>query len=150
MVTLAESLKPTLHSARAVAGRLGFRPFRVYAVLNTWDGSTTGAGYGSRTETLTELKHADGQPPKVRFLKGKEVLRGELAQGSIEIGPLTPNFGAGGVDYDTLFTRTDGQTAKIKITGPGTGSGEYYAIKEVDQEKALRIMIIAEPVSQTP
>lgn len=75
---------------------------------------------------------------------------GELAQGSIEIGPLTPNFGAGGVDYDTLFTRTDGQTAKIKITGPGTGSGEYYAIKEVDQEKALRIMIIAEPVSQTP
>lgn len=145
MATLAESLKPTLHSARSVAGSLGFRPFRVYLVKDVWSGSE--AGFGTRTETLTEIKHDNGQPVKVHFMKGQEVLLNECAQGAVRIGPITPGLG---LTYDTAISRGDGETAHIKITGPGMGTnGTYFSIKEVDQEKALRLLIVAEPTTQS-
>lgn len=145
MATLAEELLPVVHDARAIAGELGFRPHTVALVVVTSSGTHTGDG--TRTETVTAITEAGGQPPRVRWLKDEELALGQLAVGSIEVGAITPSFAGGGTDLALLTgaDMTTGQVRLLRITGPNHPSGADYCITSISADRTLRYMIQAAP-----
>jgi hypothetical protein len=146
MATLKDAVLPIAYSARAIAGQLGFRPHSVAIVVVTTDGPHTGDG--TRIEEVTEITEADGQSPKVRWLKDDEIALGQLPKGSAVVGPITPEFTGGGTQLSVLNGSevSDGQVRLLRITGPNHPTGADYTIKGVSADRALRYMISAVPV----
>jgi hypothetical protein len=145
-MTLASDLLETVYEGRAIAGDLGFRPHSVAIVIVSSSGTHTGDG--TRTESETAVTEAEGQPPRIRWLKDDEVALGMLPKGTVEVGPITPSFSGGGTDLDLLngADLTDGQVRLLRITGPNHPNGADYRIKGVSADRALRYMITATPV----
>lgn len=146
MATLKDAVLPIAYKARAIAGQLGFRPHSVSIVTITSSGTHTGDG--SRTETVTAITEADGQSPKIRWLRDDEIALGGLPSGSVEIGPITPSFAGGGTTIATLNGSglSVGHVRLLRITGPNHPDGADYTIRSINADKALRYMITAEPV----
>lgn len=145
-MALADRLKPLVHRIRAIPGRMGLHPFRVYVVVRTWTGSTVGDGTSSDSET--ELLES-GQPPHLESLGDEEVMVANLGKGSVKIGPLTPEHTGGGLDIDTVqATLTAAQERWIKVTGPGREDGERFRITDVDTDSALHYTITAAPLAE--
>jgi hypothetical protein len=137
-LALIDDILPIAYSARAIAGQLGFRPHTVALVNTAWSGDHIGDGIpASETQALTE---SGGQPPKVRWLNDEEraLANAGIGEGVVEVGPITP-IG------DSLAALTEsmvnGQTRMLLITGAKHPNGALYRITDVDQQKALRIMI---------
>lgn len=147
-MSLVEELRKTLFGARAIAGQLGFRPHTVAIIQTSWSGAHTGEG--SSTESVIPITEGGGQPPKVRSLKDDEVAVGQLPQGTLEIGPVTPSFPGGGTDlsYLTGANLDRGDERFVLITGPSAPNGSRYRVVSVNTDKALRYMIRAVPVQQ--
>jgi hypothetical protein len=147
LATLRDNLLPTIYRARAIAGRLGIRPHSVALVIVTTSGDHTGDG--TRTESETAITEAEGQPPKVVWAKGEDVVMGLAAKGEVIVGPITPEFSGGGTSLDLLTGAdlSEGQVRLLRISGPNVNGGvEDYTIKSVEAVKALRYMIRAVPV----
>jgi hypothetical protein len=142
----ADDFKELARAKRAIPGQFGIRPHRVYLVTDTYDGEYHGDG--TRTRTSVELVEGDSQPPKVRQLNDERRALGELAAGSLEIGPITPPD-AGTVAATTLrgAALANGVGFKLRIVGP-TGDA-LYLIKSLDLSKAIHWTITAEPVQPT-
>jgi hypothetical protein len=141
-LTLATDLLETVYEGRAIAGELGFRPHSAAIVIVSSSGFHTGDG--SRTEIETAITEADGQSPRIRWMKDDEVALGLLPKGSVEVGPITPEYTSlsllNGADMN------DGDVRLLRITGPNHPTGADYAIKGVSADRALRYMITAVPV----
>ena len=133
---------------RPIPGQHGLRPHTVEVGLTTWSGAHTGDG--DPTTTWTLIAEAGGIPPKVSQLKGDEIAIGNLADGAIKIGPITPDFSGGGTSAATLMQSSivTGQTRHLRITGPMHPNGALYAIKNSDFSSALHYYLTAEPVTQ--
>lgn len=143
-MALADDLLPVIDAIRAIPGQLGLRPNRVYLLDGSWDGSHTGEGVEVQTET--ELTVGDSQPPKVRLLSDEIIAMGELAAGSLEIGPITPSYTGGGVSSATLLAQSvaRGDTRTLKVVGPaGTA---HYRVTSVKTDRAMHYTVRAEPV----
>ncbi len=145
----ANAFRALLHQARSIAGTYGLRPFTVAVVTGTWGGSFTGRG--TETTSSVAITEAGGQPPKVRSAKDEEIALGQLGEGDIIIGPITPYFGTGG----TLLTQlkpavTAGQTVHIVLTGPGHETGTRFRIKSIETDRALHWTVRATPVDSIP
>jgi hypothetical protein len=132
---------------RSKPGDYGLRQHTVEIVDATWSGSF--AGEGTKTQTVLALVERTGQPPKVRWLKEDEIALGNLAQGTIEIGPITPDCSAGGIPIDTLMSATlaVGGTHHLRITGPQHTSGAFYKVTFKAADHALHWTLRAEPVA---
>lgn len=145
-MTLADSLKSTVFSARGVAGTLGFRTHTVEVVIRYSDGNARNE-LSLETTAITE---GSGQPPRVRWLTDEQLTVGGLPQGTCEVGPVTPLFATGGTDIALL--RGDnlqpGDKLYLRITGPRHPDGALYRITQLKAEKALRYMLQAQPVEQ--
>ena len=147
-MSFSDDLKPLLNSVRSIPGSLGIRPHSVAIVVGVWSGSHTGEG--SEDQTTTPITEADGQPPKVRWLKQDERALADLPEGTCEIGPITPSFGGGGLDisqFNSAASLSRGDTLHIVITGPQHPSGAVYRVIQVNADKALHYSIRAVPVS---
>jgi hypothetical protein len=145
-MTLADDLLPTVLAGRAIAGTLGFRPYRVYIVAESYTGPHTGESLANIDET--EIVEGSSQPPKVRWLKDEEIAVGNLAGGTIEVGPITPEFAGGGTSLELLAGELDrGATRHVRIVGPKHPDGARYRITEIRAERALRYTIRAVPVA---
>jgi len=146
-MTLADDLKPLLSNARSIAGTLGLRPYTVAVQVVSHSGTYTGEG--TETDTSTSILEYNGQPPKVRTLSGDELALGNLAQGSWEIGPITPDYATGGTTWETLVggTATDGQQVHIILTGPEFPDGERFVIVNTASDHALHFKIQVSPLS---
>ncbi len=145
-MTLAERLKRTVYKGRGIAGTLGFRAHTVAIVSESYSGQHTGESSANIDET--PLVEGAGQPPKVRWLKDDEIALGNLAGGTIEVGPITPEFAGGGTDLDLLMGQLErGATRYVRITGPKHTDGALYRIAEIRAERALRYIIRAVPVA---
>jgi hypothetical protein len=115
----------------------------VAVVVATWSGGYP--GQGTKTEESTELTE-NSQPPKVRWLNGEELAVGQLASGTIEVGPITSTDANHALLSPTL---TDNQTIHLRITGPATAdSGDLYVITDKRMDRALHFMVQAKPVEQ--
>ena len=146
-MALADDLLPVLAYCRAISGGMGLRPFRVYVVTRTW--SDEPAGEGGHTDAETEITES-GQPPMVRTMKGEEIALNNLDNGSIRIGPITPEHAGGGLALDTLQSEMDaGQERFIKVVGPGRENGVLFRIQDPDFDHALHYTIIAAPLAES-
>lgn len=145
-MTLADDLMQVVFDGRGIAGSLGFRPYRVYIVAESYTGQHTGEGGGNIDET--EIVEGSNQPPKVRWLKDEEIAVGNLAGGTIEVGPITPEFSGGGTSLELLAGELDrGATRYVRIVGPKHPNGAQYRLAEIRAERALRYMLRAVPVA---
>lgn len=144
-MSLADSLKPLLSSVRSIPGQLGLRPHTVEVLLGTWSGAQTGEGAESiSTVSITE----NGQPPKIRRLKPEERALDDLPEGSVEIGPVTPDFAGGGFDLQTIRVRIKGATLHFRITGPDPPQGSaVYRVTQAHADFALHYTFVCVPVS---
>lgn len=145
-MTLADDLKPLLHSARAIAGDLGLRPYSVQVQVVAYSGNY--AGEGTVTEGTTAIVEANGQPPKVRALDDEERAIGGLPDGTWEIGPITPDHAGGGISFATLIgdTATDGEQVHYILTGPEFPSGARFVRQSVTSDRALHYMLRVRPL----
>jgi hypothetical protein len=147
-MTQADALKRLVHRVRAIPGRMGLRPFRVYVVTRT--SSDIPAGEGGYSDSETEIAES-GQPPKVRSVKGEEIAINNLDSGSIRIGPITPEHTGGGFDLDTLqSTMTAEQERFIKVVGPGRENGVLFRITDINLDHAMHYTIVAAPLAKSP
>ena len=107
--TQRDSLRRIANRARAIPGaQFGIRPYTVAVVVKAWSGDHPGEGTETTTTTaITELGH----PPRVRLLSPEELALGNLPRGSVEVGPVTPEYAGGGTTWTTL-------------TGNGVSPGE--------------------------
>jgi len=146
-MTLADDLLPTVYAGRAIAGALGFRNHQLFRVEADWTGQHTGEG--DNLENRDEIVEADGQPPRVRWLKAEDIALGNLAAGSAVAGPITPLFttGAGGGTDPAMFTTTGpaGTELYFAIVGPNHPTGAKYRVVDVDMSRPLRIMLTLSP-----
>lgn len=145
-MTLADRLKPLAHKVRGIPGRVGVRPHSVSLLTSSWSG--THSGDGTRTDTTLALTEG-GQNPKVRWATDEERVVGGLSDGTVDIGPLTP-------DHDGLSRLDDirgdalatGDARYLTITGPKHPNGARYRIIEVRADRGLRYMLRAAPEEQ--
>lgn len=146
-MTLRDDLLPTLWSVRSIPGQLGIRPHTVEVVKAVWRGAHTGDG--QVYETVTAITESGGFPPKVRQLSSEELAVGALPAGTIEIGPITPDFPGGGTSLTTLGGSDlfDGNTFQLRITGPMHPDGAIYRVTKSSADRALHYTIQAQPVS---
>jgi hypothetical protein len=144
-MALADDLKDVVFEGRGISGELGFRPYRAYIVQRRYDGEHIGDG--DKSETDTDLLEGSSQPPKVRWPKGEERAVGGLADGTVIVGPITPEFSGGGTPLDTISAwQMNKDLVYLKIVGPQYEQGALYRISDINTEKPLRYMIMGEPV----
>lgn len=145
-MTLADDLKQTVFDGRGIAGSLGFRTHTVEVVVEHFDGQHTGEG--SLGQTITPITEGGGHSPKVRALKDDEIALAALPNGTLEIGPITPEFAAGGTSDDLLFGPLPvGSTRYFRVTGPLAPEGALYRLSGSSRDRTLRRMLRVEPVT---
>lgn len=129
---------------RAIPGRHGLREHTIVLVHSKWSGASIGDG----EETSTEYEIlCNGQPPKVRFPDQREIALGQMSEGSLVIGPFTPDFGSGGIDR-SLFDGSRvaaGETLLVRVTGPQAPNGTLYRIRNPNVDHALHANMICVP-----
>ncbi len=145
MTAIRDSLRTVASRCRAIPGRLGLRTKTVELIVESWTGAV--AGEGTRTQTVTLLTEASGQPPKVSAASEKRVALGLADVGEQTIGPLTP---VASVPWATLTQSSvaDGETAKIRLTHTETGEVVYCRIAHVDTDKPLRVIMRVVPLTE--
>lgn len=134
------------HRYRSLPGAFGLRPYTVEIVLRTFSGTHTGEGV--EVEETTDILESNGYSPKVRALSDEELALGGLAKGSLEIGPITPDYSAGGTSIATLtqIAATNGDMVLFRLTGP-SGTADYRIV-DVSDDRALHYTVRVKPVSE--
>lgn len=128
---------------RAIPGRHGLRPWRVFASVGAWSGSATGDG--TRTDAETELLE-NGEPPKVRQVKAEQVALGvDLQTGDLVIGPITPVVGTA---WATMLDggATMGDSFRFRLVNEEQGAVLHCAVVAIQNDRALRATITVRPV----
>jgi len=135
-MSFRDSLRELCHSIRAIPGQLGIRPYSVAAVSACWSGDERGEGI--EDETSIAITEADGQPPKVRELSSEQLAVGGYDKGTIEVGPITPDFPGSGTLLSTLEQDPEDNTlVYFIITGPEYPSGQRFVLVELKTDRAF-------------
>lgn len=146
MSTFAEDLREDLYEARSIAGCLGLRPYRVSVTIRANDG--TYGLRGSATDTTVDIREADGQPPKFRFATEDEIALG-AAEGQCTVGPITPDFAAGGYTIAELTGAAAAASNLVyfTVTGPRFTTGKKYKLAKAASDHALHYTITLSPIT---
>lgn len=131
--------------ARAIPGKHGLREHSASVVIAATPGTYTGDG--ARTESVLTIVEAGGYPPKIRWLKDEDRAIGQLPEGTVEVGPITPSCSSGGTELARITgaDMTVGQVRLLRITGPQHPDGADYKILSVQCDHALHITVRAAP-----
>lgn len=145
--TQRDSLRRIANRARAIPGaQFGLRPYTVSVTTISWTGDHPGEGTETVTTTaITEL----GQPPRVRQLSSEELALGSLPRGTVEVGPVTPDYAGGGTSWSTL---TGGGVAAgaeffFTLTGPEFPTGARFVLAGSTSDRALGYRVTLKPMS---
>jgi hypothetical protein len=151
-VALIDDLRVVVDDCRGILGELGFREHSATIVKTIWSGGRTGAG--DKFEEEYPLYCGNQQNPKIKFPNQRDIALGLMSLGIITIGPLTPEFTrydttTGGIlrDIIALTEAERSDTVHILVTGPQHPNGAKYRIKNLNADRALRVMITAVVVS---
>lgn len=143
-----DEIRQLAYELRAIPGReFEIRPYTVSVTIRSWTGDVPGEG--STTVTTTPITEADGQPPKVRFLNDEQIALGGLSKGSIEVGPITPDFPGGGTTWATLSGggADPGESFYYVLTGPEFPNGARFLFAGGKTDRAFRYMVTLTPLS---
>lgn len=148
-VAMRDRYKRIAFRYRNFPGQHGLRPHTVEIRLKTWSGSHTGDGTASGS--FTQIVERDGLPPKIRWLTEEELVVGGLDAGTVEIGPITPDFSGGGTPAGTIrgVSLTTGGQLQFRVTGPMHPNGAIYESVRVDFGRSIHYMFRARPVSDS-
>lgn len=144
MTSAADRFRRIADNARAIPGAFGLREHAATLLWDSWTGDQPGEG--TRTEHATPLL-VGGQNPKVRWLSEKEVAISGLPVGTIEVGPITPDFGTGGVSLQTLLgtAKNQGDVRLVQLVGPRLPEGARYRVSQAKCDRALRVILQLDP-----
>lgn len=144
MASLRLPLRHALNHIRAIPGKLGLRTYSVAVEVSVSAG--TELGEGARTVTTTTVTETSGQPPKVRWLSNREIALGGYEDGTVEVGPITPDYHGGGAAIATLYPNPSvNTTVRWILTGPAYGaSGARFRVRNVTHDKALNYRVLLE------
>lgn len=139
-----ENIRKLAYNLRRLPGeRFGIRPYTVAVLIREWDGGEV--GQGTLTETLTPIVEANGQPPKVHWLTSEELAVGGLPAGTVEIGPVTPDFPGGGTTLATLQPDLDDSSELFYVlTGPEYPSGGKFRLTGVRTDRTFGYRVTLE------
>lgn len=146
--TLQSCFRELATCVRGMASTFGVRPYRVYIETVTWTGAKRGQGAASvTTNEITE--GPDNTPPKITWEDDIEVAFNDLSSGSVEIGPITPDYSdaegiqLGGTKLSVLSpTPVDrNSTVRVKLVGPKHPDGVYFRISALDHHKGYTYML---------
>jgi hypothetical protein len=141
-----DDMRALTYNVRSIPGlTFEMRPYTVHVRVTTWSG--THPGDGTETATSTAITEAGGQPPKVRWLSDEEKALGTLPDGTVEVGPITPDFGSGGTALSVLAPSTAGSTVHYILTGPEHPNGGVYERAGVRTDRAFHYLLTLKPVS---
>lgn len=141
-----DDLLPEVDDIRAIPGEFGLRRYRVWVVTTTFTGSRPGMPGAQETRTEVELL-VNGQPPKVRNVRSRDVIAGiaEASTIELEIGPVTPEFAGGGhYTSDLVLSTPQGVTSTVTylVKGPGMPPSGLVCKRVFDNvDKPFRYMI---------
>jgi len=146
-MALADDLIAVIWSIRSIPGQFGLRPHTVQIINRFAYGQHTGDVDLSSATPLVEHGNTN---PKVRWLDDEALAVGGLPSGTVEIGPITPKFDAGGTALATLDARNldTGDSLHLLITGPKHPSGALYKVVRINADRAMHYMLRATPVSE--
>jgi len=140
-MSFRDSLRRVANSVRAIPNSFGVRPYTVAVVTTASAGDNPGDG--TETETTTAITEAGGAPPKVRWLSSEELAVGGYEAGTVEIGPVTPDFPGGGTLLSTLAPDPAVNTSvRVVLTGPRFPSGASFTIAEVKHGRGYNYRLI--------
>jgi hypothetical protein len=149
-MSFAENMRATLARCRAIPGELGLRPHAVEIVTRSYSGAHTGDG--DAAESAVQVLNVD-QNPRCRWLTDEQRALGGLVKDAVDIGPITPgSIWSQWVDMNGSIETVDGtntetgETLQLRITGPNHPNGALYRITRIQRDRAMRIVIRAEPV----
>jgi len=142
-MSLKDDLLPVIDPLRAIAGELGFRPYSVWVRVVQSAGTRPGIGTKALSETRLLV---GGQNPRVREVKRKDIVSGanHLLNAEYDIGPLTPEFGGGGVSHNTINPQRSSTPTEVLflLKGPGLPSTGLLCQRIGDHvDRPLRIVI---------
>lgn len=141
------SFRRLADACRAIPGKLSFglREHSVALVASYWTGGQPGVGDEVSVETPILVNGTS--PPKVRFPTQREISLGMMSEGSVEVGPFTPDYGTGGFNRSLLDGSLvdTGDTLHLLLTGPQHPDGQRYRIKNCNVDRALRVTLICVP-----
>ena len=144
MVNPGEYYRNIAERVRSIPADHGLREHEARVCISTWSGGELGVGTEHHEETRLLV---NGANPRVRFPSQREVALGMMSEGSVIIGPLTPECLTGGVRR-AIFSAEDlqpGQTLHVKLTGPQCPDGVLYRLANVNLDRALRVTLTCAP-----
>lgn len=131
---------------RHLPGEYGLRPHTVTLISTDYAVTT---GEGASTGWTHDVTEANGQPPKVRWLKQDELALGNLPAGSVTIGPITPDANGNTIAVLTGKDLERGGTFYVRITGPQHPDGALYSLKATGADRALHYSMTCVPVADS-
>lgn len=150
-MSLADDLKDLAADIRDIPGSSDFAVYahRVFLVETNSSGDTWGEG--AQTTTETEVFAGSASPPKVKQIGDEQRAIGDLAAGSLLVGPITPPRGVAGITVSnlngsTLSAGTD--TLRVRVDGPMGNA--LYTIKSRELTSATKWMLTLEPMALQP
>lgn len=146
-MTVRDDLLPIVYSVRAIPGQFGIRMYSLTVRVSSWSGAHPGDGIETVVST-TAITEAGGQPPKVRFLNDEERALGGLPDGTVDVGPITPDHPGGGTSLAVLAPSTDGTIVHYILTGPDMPTGATFERVSIGTDHALHYTLRLKPVAE--
>lgn len=137
-------LRKLAYKVRAIPGKIGIRVYSVEVQVTTSAGAEL--GQGAHTVVTSAITEADGQPPRVRWLDNREIALGGYEDGTVEVGPITPDFPGGGTLVSTLRPNPPvNTTVRVVLKGPDyPATGGRFRVRNVRHDKALSYFLLLE------
>jgi hypothetical protein len=142
-MSFRDDVRAICHEVRAIPGELGMRPWSVEAVIRSWSG--TEPGEGVEQVDRCAITEANGNNPKVRTMSDEEIAVGGFAEGSMKVGPITPDFPGGGTVIDSIVRSGEGARALLQFVLNGPGScDDTYTLKSYSVDRAFHYTLVLE------
>lgn len=146
-MSFADEFRQIADECRAIPNEFGLREHTVDVIVTQTSGGVPWADESGQ-QTITPITVYGGAPPKVRFPTQREISLGMMSEGSVTVGPFTPDYGVGGIDRE-LFTGSQLETGDgyaVRITGPQHPNGCMYRVKNSNVDRALQVTLVCVPV----
>lgn len=130
-MSLAENLLETIYKLRGIRGKLGFAPYTIKAIVETYSGD-----FGSEvlTSKLEYTLDQDGQPPKIKFVSSNDYWKGQIQDAELLVY-LTPEYSA---TLEMLNpTNPDPNTRVYFVLDGNNYENAVFQMVYLDQSKAL-------------
>jgi hypothetical protein len=128
---------------RDIPSRFGLREYVVERWLTTTSGDLIGSGMRVVDKTPLYVGQR-GEYPKVRFPSQKEIAALGPAIGECYVGPLTPDYGVGGLTrkiFDGSLVEP-GQLIQVYLQGPNYPEGALFRQHQFNVDHALNMTLV--------